>query len=170
MNDAHLHLLVNHVPILGTLFGLLLGLYGAVRRQPAVVRAAFLALLVSGLGGYVAQETGEDAEEAVEELPGVTHAAIHEHEEAAEWATWAGLALAVVALGGLAWRRREPEVGTAPTVAVLLFAAVVFALMARVGNLGGEIRHTEIRADPATPSPAAPALREAGEGPEGEDD
>lgn len=163
MNDVHLHLIVNHVPILGTLFALVLGVYGAVRRQPTVVRAAFLALIVSGLGGYVAQETGEGAEEAVEELPGVSERLIHEHEEAAEWATWTGVVLALVALGVLVWRRREAEVGTVPTAAVLVFAAVVFALMARVGNLGGEIRHTEIRGDAGLAAPAAPALRGAGE-------
>jgi len=145
MNPAHLHLLVNHLPILGTLFGLLLGIYGAIRRQPPVVRAAFLALIVSGVAGLVAKETGEDAEEIVEHLPGVDRRALHEHEEAADWATWAGLALAVTALGVLVWKRREPDLGAVPTAGVLLLAAVVFALMARTGNLGGEIRHTEIR-------------------------
>ena len=168
MNDAHLHLLVNHVPILGTLFALLLGAYGAVRQQPAVVRAAFLALIVSGIGGYVAQETGEGAEEIVEEL-GIDHRMIHEHEEAAEWATWAGLGLAAVALGVLMWRRREPEVGTIPTVGVLVFAAVVFAMMARVGNLGGEIRHTEVR-DGATAAPTGGADTSGEEGDHDDDD
>ncbi len=145
MNDAHLHLIVNHVPILGTLFALVLGAYGAVRRQPTVVRAAFLALIVCGVGAFVAKETGEDAEEVVEEIAGVNRRAIHEHEEAADLATWASLVLAVGALGVLVWRRREPEIGPIPIGIVLLGAAIVFGLMVRVGNLGGEIRHTEIR-------------------------
>jgi uncharacterized membrane protein len=76
----------------------------------------------------------------------VSEAIIHEHEEAAEVANYAAIALALLALGVLVWRRRAPEIGTAPTVAVLLGALVVFGLMARTGNLGGQIRHTEIRA------------------------
>ncbi len=156
MNDAHLHLLVNHVPILGTLFALLLGAYGAVRRQPAVVRASFLALVVCGAFAFVAEETGDDAEEVVEEIAGITHATIHEHEEAAEKAMWASLALALAALGVLVWRRSAPEIGTVPTVVVLLGAAAVFGLMAWTGNLGGEIRHTEINGASEARSAAPP--------------
>ena len=154
MSDVHLHLLLNHVPILGTLFALLLGAYGAVRRQPSVVRAAFLALVFCGAVALAAKETGEGAEDAVEEIAGVSEQAIHDHEEAADKATIASIALALLALGVLVWRRREDELGTGPTVAVLVGAAVVFGLMAWTGNLGGQIRHTEIRGD-ADASPAA---------------
>ena len=154
MTDVHLHLLINHLPILGSLFALVLGLYGAARRQPSVVRAAFLTLIVSGVGSFAATRTGAGAEDAVEALPGVSEAILHEHEEAADVANSAAIALALLALGVLVWRRREPEIGTGPTVAVLLGAVVVFGLMARTGNLGGQIRHTEIRA--ATAADAEP--------------
>ena len=50
MTDVHFHLLINPLPIFGSLFALLLGLYGAVRRHPAVVRTAFFALVVCGVG------------------------------------------------------------------------------------------------------------------------
>ena len=157
MTDVHLHLLLNHLPILGSLFALVLGIYGAARRQPAVVRAAFLALIVTGVGSFAATRTGEGAEDAVEELPGVSEALIHEHEEAAELANYAAIALALLALGVLVWRRRDAEIGTAPTAAILLSALVVFGLMARTGNLGGQIRHTEIRTATAA-SDTEPAL------------
>ena len=155
MNDVQLHLLVNHVPILGTLFALLLGLSGAGRRQPAVVRAAFVALVVCGAAAFVTKETGEDAEEPVEEIVGVDRRARHEHDEAAETATWASLVLALAALGVLVWRRREDDLGAVPTAVVLVAAAAVFGLMARAGNLGGQIRHTEISDAPA-PGPPRP--------------
>lgn len=155
MDPAHLHLLVNHVPILGTLFALVLGLYGAIRRQPAVVRAALLALVVSGAMSVVALRSGEGAEEAVERLPGVSERMIHEHEEAAEAANIAAVILALLALGVLVWKRKEPEIGPLPTTAVLIGAAIVFALMARTGNLGGQIRHSEIRPGTAQTLPAA---------------
>lgn len=162
MSDVHLHLLLNHVPILGTLFALLLGTYGAVRRQPPVVRAAFLALVVCGAASLAAKETGEGAEDAVEEIAGVSERAIHAHEEAAEKATIASIVLALLALGVLVWRRREEALGTGPTVAVLAGAAVVFGLMAWTGNLGGQIRHTEIRGDAGSRAAETPARSETG--------
>lgn len=145
MDPAHLHLIANHVPILGTLFALVLGVYGAARHQPDVVRAALLALVVVGVASVVATRSGEGAEEVVEDLPGVSERVIHEHEEAAEVANYAAIALALLALGVLVWRRRRPDVGVAPAAVVLVGAALVFGLMARAGNLGGQIRHTEIR-------------------------
>ena len=145
MSDVHLHLLLNHIPILGTLFALVLGLYGALRRQPAVVRAAFLALIVTGIGSVATLRTGEGAEEAVEHLPGVSERIIHEHEEAAETANIAAVVLALLALGALVWRRKEPDLGMPATVIVLVGAVVVGGLMVRTGNLGGQVRHTEIR-------------------------
>ena len=145
MDPAHLHLIVNHVPILGTLFALVLGAYGAARRQPDVVRAALLALVVVGVASVVATRSGEGAEEVVEDLPGVSERVIHEHEEAAEVANYAAIALSILALGVLVWRRRQPDVGLAPTAVLLVGTALVFGLMARAGNLGGQIRHTEIR-------------------------
>ena len=110
MTDVHLHLLINHLPLIGSLFALVLGLYGAARRQPAVVRAAFLTLIVSGVGSFAATRTGEGAEDAVEALPGVSEAILHEHEEAADVANSAAIALALLALGVLVWRRREPQI------------------------------------------------------------
>ncbi|OZC01424.1 DUF2231 domain-containing protein [Rubricoccus marinus] len=145
MDATHLHLIVNHVPILGTLFALILGVYGAARRQPDVVRMALMALVVVGVASVVATRSGEGAEETVEHLPGVSERIIHEHEEAAEVANYGAIALAVLALGVLVWRRRETDIGRAPSVVVLVGAALVFGLMARAGNLGGQIRHTEIR-------------------------
>ena len=163
MDPAHLHLLVNHVPILGTLFALVLGVYGAARRQPEVVRAALLVLVVVGVASVVATRSGEGAEDAVENLPGVSERVIHEHEEAAEVANYAAIALALLALGVLVWRRRHPDVGMAPTAAVLVGVALVFGLMARAGNLGGEIRHTEIRGGTVAATSADGADGEASE-------
>lgn len=42
MNGAHLHLLLNHLPILGSLFGFVLLLVALARRQPLLVRAGTL--------------------------------------------------------------------------------------------------------------------------------
>lgn len=155
MDSTHLHLLVNHVPILGTLFALLLGLAGAFTRKPDLVRAAFATLLVCGAASFVATRTGEGAEDLVEALPGVSEAILHDHEEAAERANVAAILLGLGALAALvAWRSGPiPRWGAA---VVLIAAATVFGLMAQTGNLGGQVRHTEIRAGGASGVRLAP--------------
>jgi uncharacterized membrane protein len=57
------------------------------------------------------------------------------------------LIVGVAALGGLIFFRRGKPVPNWPSVIVLVLSLIVFVLMARTANLGGLIRHTEIRAD-----------------------
>ena len=65
------------------------------------------------------------------------------------------LALGVLALGVLVWRRRQPGVPTAPAVVLLVGALAVAGLMGRAANLGGEIRHPEIRGSDFHAAPAS---------------
>jgi hypothetical protein len=146
MNGAHLHLLVNHLPILGVVFGLGLALFALARREDAILRAALGVFVIVGLSGYAAMWTGGEAEDVVEEaVPSVADATIHEHEEMAEKAAIAGYALGALALLtlGLSWGKALRRPLALATVAVSL---VVAGMMAYTGNLGGEIRHTEITA------------------------
>jgi len=61
---ANLHLLSNHFPILGSLFGVLLLVVALVKPNLNTTLSAYLILLVSGFGGIIAYFTGESAEEA----------------------------------------------------------------------------------------------------------
>jgi hypothetical protein len=71
MTGAHLHLLVNHIPILGSLFALAL-LVASIWFAPDVLRRVALVLLIGvGIGGAVANFTGEPAEDAIRQFPGV---------------------------------------------------------------------------------------------------
>ncbi|MBB4603673.1 putative membrane protein [Hymenobacter luteus] len=145
MNGAHLHLLLNHTPILGSLFGLLLLLVAVVRRQETLINAGLVALVVAALLTIPTQLTGEGAEEVVEDRPGVTHALIHEHEEAAELSLWVMEATGALALVSLLARRRTTARAPLFTYLTLAGAVVSFGLLARTGNLGGQIMHPEAR-------------------------
>ena len=73
MNDAHLHLLVNHLPIVGAMLSLpLFGLALLMPKDRGALRAAVLVAVFTALGGVAADLTGEPAEEVVEGLPDVT--------------------------------------------------------------------------------------------------
>lgn len=144
MDQTHIHLLMNHVAILGTIFSLVLLLAGAIFGEPVLKKAALVGLIFSALAAVPVILTGEAAEESVEHLPGVNEAAIHEHEEAGEAAIWmislTGLASLVVLLLGIG-----PVDKGRRFIAVIYILAILSSFsMARTGWLGGKIRHTEL--------------------------
>lgn len=140
MNDLFFHPKVVHVPIaLGVLMPLIsAGILVAwwrewLPRRTWVVVVALQALLVGS--AYVAHQSGDEEEDAVEKV--VPEAAIHEHEEAADWYLW-GSAVVLVILAVpvvLPSARAALALALVGTVGTL----VVFAMAYRVGQLGGEL-------------------------------
>jgi len=148
MNAAHYHLLLNHLPPLGALFGFLLLSAGVARKSGELVRASFVALVLVGLLALPTYFTGEPAEEVVEHAPGVSESVIEPHEESAEASLSTALVLAALSLAGLIlYRRREIPRGFA--LGTLALALVVTGMMAWTAHLGGKIRHVEIRGESA---------------------
>jgi len=146
MSAAHFHLIVNHIPVLGTLFGAGILLAGLWWKQDAVVRVALGLFVVAGIGAAGAYVSGEGAEEIAEGLPGVTEAAIEAHEELALYAFIAAIVLGVAAIGALVAYRSRSIPRTA-SIALLVLSLGVFGVMGATANLGGQIRHTELRAE-----------------------
>ena len=145
MNGAHWHLLLNHLPILGTLFGILLLLFAWVRKSDEIRKVSLGIFVLNAICAVPAYLTGEPAEEMVEHLPGVSKALIENHESAALVALSAAVATGVVALVALLLSRKAKPLPTWLMLATLFLALATGGMMARAGNLGGEIRHTEIR-------------------------
>jgi hypothetical protein len=158
MSDAHWHLVVNHLPVLGVPFGAaLLGL-GLVRRQVAVQRAGLGVLVLAGLAAGIAYLTGEPAEhalEAVGSLGNRPESLIEAHEEAALAATAMAGLLALVAGLGL-WRLHRHPAGRGWMVGTLALAVVVTLALGWVATLGGRISHPEIRPVAPLRTAAAP--------------
>jgi uncharacterized membrane protein len=158
MSPVHLHLILNHVPVVGTVMGLCLLAYAVLRRDDRLVRVClgmFAVLAAVALATFL---TGEPAEEAVEGLAGVSESMVEQHEEAALLAT---VTLGFLGLLSLAVLLRF-RTGALPRQAALLLLAAALVpagMMAWTANLGGQIRHSEIRAEVVA---APPAL--AGEG------
>jgi len=153
VNPAHLHLALNHLPLVGVLVGGLLLAWGLFRDEEPVIRAALGTLLLAGAAAVGVYFTGEPAEELVESLAGVSETALEAHEEAALWAAVGGGALAALALVSLAVGRMRRATRLLAGI-TLAAAAVVLGVMAWTANLGGEIRHPEIRRGAAVEAPA----------------
>ncbi|WP_139921006.1 hypothetical protein [Hymenobacter sp. DG01] len=142
MNEAHLHLLLNHSPLLTCLFGLVLLLIGLLRPTPVLIRTGLWTILVAAVLCLPTQLTGEGAEEALSSLPGISPSLIQAHEKAAELGFWALELTGALALVTLQLTSRLRLMAWLTVVGALLS----LGLLARAANLGGAIRHPEIRA------------------------
>ena len=144
MTGAHLHLLVNHAPILGSFFALLL-LLASFRWAPEVLaRTALVVLIATAVASAGANYSGEPAEDEIRGLPGVKREVIHDHEEMGEWGFRVAVIVGIAGIAALA-RYRHGMLPNGARTGFTLATVVLFGLMGYVGLLGGRVRHTEVR-------------------------
>ena len=145
MNPAHWHLLLNHLPIIGSLFATLILLWGILRRSVPIVNLSLVLFVACAVFSIIASQTGESAEHYLEDLKAIDETYLEPYEAAAEIANYGMIAVGALALIALIFKRFR-SVSFMPYL-ILIASIVVFVLMARAGLLGGEIMHKEIRID-----------------------
>ncbi len=152
MNDAHLHLLFNHLPIIFPITGLIIMIGGFIFKSEIIKRVALSIFIMGALATMPAFFTGEGAEEIVENMAGIDEKFIHNHEEIAET-----FAILSYLLGGLSivalWASiKEKAFSSMVTYAVVGFSLVVIFFAQQTGTTGGEIHHLEIRKGATLPA------------------
>jgi len=151
MTKAHLHLLLNHFPILGSIFLTVLFIIALLYRNIFLQKVTLWFLVAIALFTAATYATGDGAAQAVEHLPGVSQAMLDSHAQFAK----VGLALmfvtGAIALGSALFYSYKPRVPRAllgVLLAILLLNSGVFAY---IGFLGGQIHHQEIRTPASVP-------------------
>jgi uncharacterized membrane protein len=150
MNDAHLHMVVNHFPIIGTIFGFGILVVGSILKNKTIRNVSYCLFVVAALFAAVSMATGDGAEEMVEDMPNIGRQIIHEHEEMAEKLALVLYLLGVVSIAGLFLNIKNNAKEKMISFIGLTIAAVAIFLAQQTGTTGGEIRHTEIRANATT--------------------
>ena len=151
MSLVHLHLALTHVPVVGLVVVLGLLLWALVRRSSEVARAGLAALVLIACATGLVFLTGEPAEEAVEELAGITEASIDRHKELAQAALAVTMGLGVLSLAafGRFLRRDVPRWAIATLFVLTLGASGLMAVTANLG-CGAAGRNTRRRFPPAS--------------------
>jgi uncharacterized membrane protein len=152
MNWAHIHLSLNHLPVVGIIFGVLLLLLALLRKSEELKRVSLCVFVLTTLLALPVYFTGEPAEEVVEHFPGVAESLIGRHENAALFALLMTGVTGIAALIGLIIFRRAEKLPGWVIGAALVLSLATSGLMGWTANLGGQIRHTEIRADFTAPT------------------
>ncbi|MGD0909097.1 MAG: choice-of-anchor D domain-containing protein [Candidatus Acidiferrales bacterium] len=147
-NVVHIHLLLNHFPIIGTIIGLGLFLIALIGKSEDLQRASLVVFLGMALITMPTFMSGSAAQDAIKFLPGVPLALITAHLNASLLAY-----VFIEITGAFAWfglweYRRNGRLGRATLTTVLLLSIVTIVLMSNAGNLGGKIRHEEIMYGP----------------------
>ena len=158
MNLAHVHLLLNHFPTVGMIVGLGVFLVATVAKSDDLKRASLVIFFGIALISIPVFATGTAAQLALSKNPDVSTPMVEAHETAAFIALWF-----MELTGGLAWLglwqyRRLSRLPHTTLAAVLAAGLVTFGLMARAANIGGDIRHPEIRTATAAVAGAAKPL------------
>src|SRR5215470_10893493 len=145
-NLEHIHLLVNHVPTIGSVVALGLLLVAYIRRDEGLKLVGLEVLFAIALLTLPAYMTGVAAFQKLRDEPGVSATAIRLHQDVALYGFTCWVALWQARRHGRAAR------GLVATSTGLLIVA--FIVMARAANLGGDIRHPELGGTVATLDPA----------------
>ena len=137
MNGAHWHLVVNHLPIIFPIVGVIVMITGLISKSEAVKRTAFMIFILGALASIAAMTTGEGAEEIVEKINGVTENYIESHEETAETFALLSYILGSISLLGLWASFKQKTFSNIIAIVTLVFAFVVLFFGKQTGTTGG---------------------------------
>lgn len=150
MNPAHIHLLLNHSPIIGTIIALIMFVASLVGKRDELKQASLALFALIALVAIPTFMSGYAAQGAIKDDPDVSMDLIQTHQGAALLAFVFMEITGAVSLVGL-WRFSRtvknpfvsrPSRGT--LFAVLVLATATVFLMAITATTGGDIRHPEI--------------------------
>jgi uncharacterized membrane protein len=147
MNEAHYHLVVNHFPIIGTIFGFGVIIAGLILKNNTVKNVSYILFIVTAIFAYASMSTGGGAAGVVKGMPDITKPIIHEHAEIAQKLALILYVLAVVSILGLYTNIKKHNQARLISFLALVIAGIAVYVGKDVGTSGGEIRHTEIRND-----------------------
>ena len=144
MNLAHLHLLLNHLPILGVPIASLFLAHGIFKGNDSSRNFAYLILLLMAATVIPTYLTGEPAEKVIEHIPDFSEDFIKPHEDAALVSLILTLLLGSIAIFRLIFVRNEFQERKIAHIALSL-TLVATTSLAYTGYQGGKVRHTELR-------------------------
>jgi uncharacterized membrane protein len=145
MNEAHLHMVVNHFPIIGTILALGILIAGLILKNHTVKNTSYVLFIIAAIFGALSMGTGEGAEELVKNMPNVGWEIIHEHEEIAEKLALLLYVLGLLSIIALYLNFKKNIKEKLVSFFILGIGVISLFLVQKVGTSGGEIRHTEIR-------------------------
>jgi hypothetical protein len=144
VNYAHVHLLLNHIPVIGMLIAVglfLMSFFG--KNNEDLRRTSYILFATIALFTIPTFMTGF-ASQSMVKGPGVD-ALVQRHLSSALLSVWFMLFTGALAIIGLWQAQTTKHLARWNIIAVLIFSLLSVVLISRTSNTGGDIRHPELR-------------------------
>ena len=147
ISAAHWHLLLNHFPIVLSLTGTLFLIAAFISKKDFLKLSGLIILIIAALLSWPAFSTGQNAEDPVEEIAGVSREAINTHSDLAVIGFRIMIVTGIIAFISLVLLNRKHPFAKYFIIFSLIGGLISSGYLGYVGYTGGEIRHAEIRGD-----------------------
>ena len=144
MNIAHLHLILNHFPLIGSVIGLLILLEGYYFNNSQIKRTALRVFILSAIVAAIAFITGDPAEESIKNQVGVNGKLIEVHEQRAIVYLISVAALGLISFITLLGDVDRKSFRKPLYITIIGLSVLVIIISQWMATAGGEIRHPEI--------------------------
>lgn len=143
-NSAHLHLILNHFPVIGLMMVVLVLIYAVIINNDKIKKLGMFLLVLIGLITISVFMTGGKAASIVKGNDGITEENIEPHEDFAKTSMIAMEVTAGISLIALVLFRKEKAVPVWFGIVLLVLIIGVNLMMVYTGHLGGRISHDVI--------------------------
>ncbi|MCE7938450.1 hypothetical protein DCC79_06290 [bacterium] len=154
MNAAHLHITINHFPVICVLLGILVLCIGHWRRSSEITMVALVLFVLAAVVTVPTYYSGRNSSRVIRGVEGVVRDITRAHSGAATWAYYVTLVLGLLAAWGLKQWRSAGDLTSRVRGLVWIVAILAATTLARASLTGGKVRHTEARPDYVVPTEA----------------
>lgn len=150
MNFAHIHVVLNHIPSIGTAVGAILFIASLIKKNDTLKKISLQVFVLMALATLPTYMTGNASQGILRRRAEIPQGLIELHQNAAMTALILMTILGTLSWFGLWQFRRFSRPGSGNTYAVLIFSILTSTAILRTANLGGDISHPEIRVGEVT--------------------
>ena len=144
MNTAHLHLMFNHIPMVGLGFAILFNFIAIIWKSPELRKLSCWFYILVAATSVLAIFTGDGAGEIIRTYPGISNDAIENHENWGYIFFYGLIAVGILAIAALWFSRKREGLMKKFNISMLILALLVSILAFQAGRTGGLIRHPEM--------------------------
>jgi hypothetical protein len=145
MSAVHFHLIITHVPLLGTLIAAFLLTAGQLGEHSFTRKSAYVLFIICGLSAFMSSASGEQAEILLQSHPRFEKAAIEAHKKLAGTAFVFSAVLGLCSMVGIWIESKEKPIRKFFGWVCVFYSIINFSLFSYVAYHGGHIAHEEIR-------------------------
>jgi hypothetical protein len=154
-NDAQIHLMVNHMPILGSVFAILILLWGTIRKSQPIIGLGLVFLIFCAGFAFLADKTGENANQYLRDQKLLKKGEVKEHAQAADWASYLLYGTGLLSLIAVSFKKLRSKNWLLAIIVVI--GGMGATAMVVTGLHGGKIMHKEVRDNAGIIGPETPA-------------